>query len=64
MTDTRFELSIVLPARNEATALERLLPMLKTLQPMAQIIVVNDGSTDDTGAVCARHGVQEVRQAR
>lgn len=61
MTDTPPELSIVLPARNEAPALEKLLPVLRGQFPQAQIIVVNDGSTDDTSALCARHGVQEVR---
>lgn len=61
MTDTLPELSIVLPARNEAPALERLLPVLRGQFPQAQIIIVNDGSTDDTSALCARHGVQEVR---
>ncbi len=61
MTDAPCELSIVLPARNEAPALERLLPVLRERFPQAQVIVVNDGSTDDTAALCARHGVQEVR---
>ena len=61
MTDTLPELSIVLPARNEAPALERLLPVLREQFPQAQIIIVNDGSSDDTSALCARHGVQEVR---
>ncbi len=61
MTDTLPELSIVLPARNEAPALERLLPVLRAQFPQAQIVVVNDGSTDDTSALCVRHGVQEVR---
>ena len=61
MTDARCELSIVMPARNEAPALERLLPVLRERFPLAQVIVVNDGSTDDTSALCARHGVHEVR---
>lgn len=55
------EFSIVLPARNEAPALQNLLPALRERFPQAQIVVVNDGSTDDTSAVCARHGVEEVR---
>lgn len=59
MTDC--ELSIVLPARNEAPALEKLLPALRERFAQAQIIVVNDGSTDDTSALCARFGVEEVR---
>jgi glycosyltransferase involved in cell wall biosynthesis len=51
-------LSIILPAKNEAPALADLLPRLRTAQPSAEIIVVDDGSTDDTRAICAQHGVQ------
>ncbi len=51
-------LSIILPAKNEAPALETLLPRLRELQPEAEIIVVNDGSTDDTPAICARNRIQ------
>ncbi|GAB2574744.1 glycosyltransferase family 2 protein [Dyella jejuensis] len=50
-------LSIILPAKNEAPALADLLPRLKAAQPSAEIIVVDDGSTDDTAALCAGHGV-------
>ena len=50
-------LSIVLPARNEAAGLDQLLPKLKSLYPDAEVIVVNDGSTDDTAGICERHGV-------
>ena len=50
-------LSIVLPAKNEAPALADLLPRLKAAQPDAEIIVVDDGSSDDTVALCATHSV-------
>ena len=50
--------SIILPARNEAQNLRRFLPELRALFPMAEIIVVNDGSTDDTLAVCAACNVR------
>ncbi|MEI7036140.1 glycosyltransferase family 2 protein [Fulvimonas yonginensis] len=50
-------LSIILPAKNEAAALARLLPILRAAQPEAEIIVVDDGSTDDTRAICAESGV-------
>jgi glycosyltransferase involved in cell wall biosynthesis len=41
-------ISIVLPARNEAESLRVLLPAIKSLYPAAELIVVNDGSDDDT----------------
>lgn len=49
-------LSIVLPAKNEAAGLARTLPSLKALYPDAEVIVVDDGSTDDTARVAAEHG--------
>ena len=50
-------LSIILPAKNEAAALTGLLPLLRAVQPEAEIIVVDDGSTDGTRAICAENGV-------
>jgi len=50
--------SIILPARNEAESLKKLLPELKERFPEAEIIVVNDGSTDDTAEVCRHHEVR------
>lgn len=51
-------LSIILPAKNEAQALADLLPRLREAQPGAEIIVIDDGSTDDTRVVCATAGVE------
>ena len=51
-------LSIILPAKNEAAALADLLPALRAAQPQAEIIVSDDGSTDDTAALCERQGVK------
>lgn len=50
-------ISIILPAKNEAAALKDLLPRLTAAYPGAEIIVVDDGSTDDTKAVCAGSGI-------
>lgn len=51
------QLSIILPAKNEAPALTALLPQLRAAHPDAEIIVVDDGSTDDTRSVCQNNNV-------
>jgi len=50
--------SIILPAKNEAEGLQRTLPALRERMPGAEIIVVDDGSTDATAAVAAEFGAQ------
>lgn len=55
-------LSIILPAKNEAAALVDLLPRLRATWPDAEIIIVDDGSSDDTPRVCEEAGVRTVRQ--
>jgi glycosyltransferase involved in cell wall biosynthesis len=56
------ELTIVIPARNEAEALRRLLPELRERYPQAGILVVDDGSEDDTAALCSAEGANALRQ--
>jgi glycosyltransferase involved in cell wall biosynthesis len=53
--------SIVIPARNEAAGLRAILPRIVALTGIAEVIVVNDGSIDDTAAVCAEFKVGMVR---
>lgn len=50
-------LSIVIPARNEAHNLPRLLDSIRAQSPRPfEILVVDDASTDGTGEVAAAHG--------
>jgi len=53
-------ISIILPAKNEGKSLQTLLPAIRKQCPEAQILVVNDGSTDDTRAICQTAGVDLV----
>jgi glycosyltransferase involved in cell wall biosynthesis len=52
--------SIVIPAKNEELGLKVLLPELSEQYPEAEIIVVNDGSTDSTEQVCSDAGIAVV----
>jgi glycosyltransferase involved in cell wall biosynthesis len=53
-------ISIILPAKNEAAALAVLLPKLRAAQPDAEIIVSDDGSTDETASLCSEHRVTRI----
>lgn len=52
------KISIILPAKNEAASLRTLLPEIQELMPDVELIVVNDGSTDDTAGICGQYGAQ------
>ncbi|HTA64403.1 MAG TPA: glycosyltransferase family 2 protein [Xanthomonadaceae bacterium] len=52
------ELSIVLPAKNEEAALTQLLPRLRSHYPQADILLVDDGSTDATARIATDAGVR------
>jgi len=60
MTNSIPPISIVLPAKNEASNIEPVLIKLIQLYPTAEIIVIDDGSTDDTVTICSKHSVKVV----
>lgn len=53
-------ISVVIPARNEAGRLGALLVELRRQVPLAKVLVVDDGSTDDTAGVARRAGASVV----
>ena len=54
-------LSVILPAKNEAEGLRRTLPALRAQLPDAELIVVDDGSSDDTPGLAAALGARVIR---
>lgn len=57
------EISIILPAKNESESLKKLLPHLKKSVQNHEIIVVNDGSDDDTVSICESNEIEVINHA-
>lgn len=54
-------LSIVIPAKNEAEAIGKVVGLASERYPDAEIIVVDDGSTDETAEIARTAGAQVIR---
>lgn len=54
--------SVVLPAKNEAASVGETIAGIKALYPDAEVIVVNDGSSDDTAQLAADQGAHVISQ--
>ena len=53
-------ISVIVPAKNEASSMNRLLTELNLALPDAEIVVVDDGFTDGTGEVARNFGVHVI----
>lgn len=54
-------ISIIIPAKNESASIGRLVSELREKLPDAEILVIDDGSTDNTQSLAADHGAKVVR---
>jgi len=53
-------LSIILPAKNEAASIGRVITGIRELYPDAEVLVVNDGSDDDTASLAEAAGARVI----
>lgn len=53
-------LSIIIPAKNEAATIAQVAQTIRSQHPDAELIVVDDGSTDDTAALARNAGAKVI----
>ena len=53
-------ISIIIPAKNEAESLSRILPVLCKIYPEQEIVIVDDGSEDNTQELCKKYPVKVI----
>lgn len=56
----KIEVSVIIPAKNEAMGLKSFLPALRQAYPTFEIIVVNDGSSDETALIAKTAGARVI----
>jgi glycosyltransferase involved in cell wall biosynthesis len=56
MTETYPKTLMIIPALNEEASIARVIQRVRELAPWADIVVVNDGSTDETGHIAEEAG--------
>lgn len=58
---SRIKLSIIIPAKNESASIKNVILQAKDRLPDAELILVDDGSSDDTAAIAEQAGAKIVR---
>lgn len=61
MSGSKTHLSIILPAKDESQSLPAVLDKIRTLHPDAELVVVDDGSQDNTSELARRAGAAIVQ---
>ncbi|MFU8778529.1 MAG: glycosyltransferase family 2 protein, partial [Roseovarius sp.] len=61
MTDP---VSVIVPARNEAQTIARVVSVLADMPDLAEVVVIDNGSTDATAELARRAGATVVSEAR
>ena len=64
MTTVPFSVAVVIPAKDESVRIAETIRGVRTIPGVAAVVVVDDGSTDDTAAIAVREGAEVVRHAR
>ncbi|MFP4056842.1 MAG: glycosyltransferase family 2 protein [Candidatus Brocadiia bacterium] len=59
--DTNPPVTVIIPALNEAEAIGQVVRELRQRYPEYEVLVVDDGSTDDTGEIARQAGARVVR---
>lgn len=59
-SDLTYSVSVVMPAKNEALAISNVIAKVLEVLPEAEVIVVNDGSSDATGQIASDAGAKVV----
>ena len=54
MNDERYMLSLIVPLYNSANDIETLITHLLPLETKGEVLLINDGSSDDTANICRR----------
>jgi Glycosyltransferases involved in cell wall biogenesis len=63
-TSLRTQLSIIIPALNEACAIGSMLEAVESVRGSKEVIVVDGGSADETALIAERHGALVLRSER
>jgi len=63
-SNKRMSVSVVIPAYNEAETVEKVVKVIKSLNYIDEVIVVDDGSTDKTGQIAESAGAKVIKHLK